>query len=103
MTSRQRKQSSNGASSLSTDSSESSDLVADVRKLSHLLRQIRESIKILAEWTDGMVEEFYDVLHVRMNMVAWSVEPIEIDFRDQLTKALKSLPGGDPTVPFPTP
>lgn len=50
-----------------------------------------------------MVEEFYDVLHVRMNMVAWSVEPIEIDFRDQLTKALKSLPGGDPTVPFPTP
>lgn len=83
-------------------SSETSDLAQDVRALRRSLRDIREALKVFAEWTDGLVEIGYDTVHIQLNNVAFATDIPDLRAHEELMKQIAALPGNPPTVPFPT-
>lgn len=100
MTYRQRKRNSRGESSLYTDSSESSGRELDLRALRNLLRDLRESLSVLCEWTDGIVAYIMELVHVQLSNIQLATELSELDLHSQLLKAIQNLPGSPPTVGF---
>lgn len=82
------------------DSLETSALALDVRQLRRQLRDLREAIGVLAEWTDGLVEIGYDTVHISLNNVAFATDIPELRAHEEMLKQIQALPGSAPTVPL---
>lgn len=74
-------------------SSESSGQDLDVRALRKLIRDIRESIGVMAEFTDGIVEQLADIVHIRLNMLSVASDLVELRLRSEVGKQIEALPG----------
>lgn len=96
MTSQPRKQNWKGESSSSTDSYASSAQELDVRQLRDLISNVRESLALLCEFTDGMVEELYDIIHIRLNNLEITTDLVEIRIRQVIGQQVNQLPGRPP-------
>lgn len=77
---------------------ESSTEELTVQELRRLLRNLRESLGILAEWTNGLAEMVYEAAHIQLNNVLFTQELAELRYRAELLKQIQALPGAPPTV-----